>query len=392
MDVRLGILASHPIQYQAPLYRRLAAQAGVDVEVLFVGDHGVAPSFDPGFGRMVQFDVPLTEGYRHRFLKTGPPSRFAGYQGGAYAEVVRAIRQGKYDVLMIHGYATAASMMALATPRGGQTRLLMRGESHLHVARGPFTIAAKALLMPSIFRRVDHFLAIGSWNAEYYQHYGVSRDRITLAPYSVDTEFFEARAANAKSDRTAVRRRYGIGETATVFLYCSKLTPRKRPLDLIRAFSEARKSCRCELVIVGDGPESEIVRQESRRLGYGVHLLGFRNQTELPGIYAMCDAFVLPSEAEPWGLVVNEAMSCGLAVAVSDAVGAGPDLVHGIGEIFPCGDVPALARILERWASDPEKLEANRSLARQRISTWGLKATVEGVLAGMEKSMSGRVR
>jgi glycosyltransferase involved in cell wall biosynthesis len=120
-------------------------------------------------------------------------------------------------------------------------------------------------------------------------------------------------------------------------------------------------------------------------------LLGFRNQSELPSIYALCDAFILPSEAEPWGLVVNEAMSCGLAVAVTDAVGAGPDLVRGAGEIYPCGDVMALASILARWATDPAELRASRASARQRVSTWSLEATAAGVLAGVAKALNRRL-
>ena len=80
--------------------------------------------------------------------------------------------------------------------------------------------------------------------------------------------------------------------------------------------------------------------------------LGFINQAEMPCWYGCGDILALPSDLEHWGLVVNEGMACGLIPVVSDAVGCGPDLVAGIGEVFPAGDVDALADALGRVARD----------------------------------------
>jgi glycosyltransferase involved in cell wall biosynthesis len=98
---------------------------------------------------------------------------------------------------------------------------------------------------------------------------------------------------------------------------------------------------------------------------------------ELPAYYHAADILVMPSEFEPWGLVVNEAMAAGVLPVVSDRVGCGPDLVQGIGEIYPCGDVGALATALSRAirrCADPQL----RVRLRNRVACYSITATAEG--------------
>jgi glycosyltransferase involved in cell wall biosynthesis len=91
---------------------------------------------------------------------------------------------------------------------------------------------------------------------------------------------------------------------------------------------------------------------------------------------------VLPSLFEPFGLVVNEAMLCGLPVAVSDRVGARFDLVRPgeNGYVFPAGDVEALAAILRQFLPDPEKKVYMGVAAQQRMETWSPQEYVEGMV------------
>jgi glycosyltransferase involved in cell wall biosynthesis len=387
--MRLAIVSSHPIQYQVPLFRALAARRGVDLEVLFCHDHGAhAPAIDPGFGVPVRWDVPLLEGYRHRFLRNVAPRPKVSFSGLVNPELVSIVGSDRYDAVLIHGYASVSNLLALATPRRGRTRLLMRGESHLRDPRSAATQRAKQVVLPALFRRVDHFLAIGTLNRQYYEHYGVPREKITLAPYTVDNAFF---ASQSEPDRAATRARYHLPTDVPLFLFCAKLIPKKRPLDAVRAFAQARRAAPCALVMVGDGVLMPEVRREVAALGLerDVHLLGFRNQRELPSIYAACDALVLPSDCEPWGLVVNEAMVCGLAIAVSETVGSSVDLVTPEnGAVFPVGDVAALARILTTWAQDREELARRGAASRTRIQAWGIEQTADGVLAGVAAALA----
>lgn len=378
--MRFGILTTHPIQYQVPLFKRLAETPGVDFTAYFCCDHGLRPSFDPGFGKTIQFDVPLTEGYGHRFLRNVAPNPGVRTSGMLNPSV--GIETRDLDVLVITGYAHTATWLRTFWPRLGQRkpRLLFRGENHLNEARPAWKTLAKQAPIRAFFSRFDRFLAIGTLNRDYLMHYGAPENRIVIAPYSVDNDYFRERSM--VRSREEVRSAHGIPLDRVAFLTCSKLSDVKRPLDAVRAFAKARKEAPCSLVMVGTGILEQPIRAEISRLGLekDVFLLGFQNQSELPSIYAACDALVLPSDIEPWGLVVNEAMACGIPAVVSDRVGSGPDLVAGTGEIFPVGDVNRLAAIMTKYAKVPKELAQAKTRARSRIGEWGIAETASAYL------------
>ena len=128
------------------------------------------------------------------------------------------------------------------------------------------------------------------------------------------------------------------------------------------------------LVFVGDGPLRSALESEAGLLGIAEKLrfLGFVNQTGLPEIYTASDVFVLPSEHEPFGVVVNEAMLCQCPVIVSDRVGAGFDLVRDseTGFVFAMGDVTDLADTLRRAMSDRVRLRRMGEASRLRMAHW----------------------
>lgn len=127
------------------------------------------------------------------------------------------------------------------------------------------------------------------------------------------------------------------------------------------------------------------IEVEVERTGAPVRLLGFFNQSEMPEAYALADTLVLPSETETWGLVVNEALACGLPAVVSSGVGCAPDLIDpGVtGETYPMGDVDALATAMERalqLAEDPTTPPALDA----KMQTYSLETAVEGVVEALE--------
>jgi glycosyltransferase involved in cell wall biosynthesis len=193
---------------------------------------------------------------------------------------------------------------------------------------------------------------------------------VSFTPNSVDHERF---AAVPQVSRSELLARWGLTDARPVILFSGKLIPRKRPLDLVAAVSLLNQEV--TVIFVGDGSLAGQVRA-SLQPDSGV-VTGFVNQTLLPAFYHAADILVLPSEAETWGLVVNEAMAAGNLPVVSDSVGCTPDLVRDIGEIFRCGDVPGLAaapgKALTR-INDPGR----RAQMRQHASRYGLDRTAYG--------------
>ena len=152
-------------------------------------------------------------------------------------------------------------------------------------------------------------------------------------PYAVDNEFFRTAAERARPHRERLRAELGLQPGRAVILFASKMQPHKRAADLLEAYARLSPDTAAEpaayLVFAGDGEERARLERRARALKWdSIRFIGFRNQSELPALYDLCDVFVLPSEHEPWGLVVNEAMNAGKPVIVSDRVGAGPDLVE----------------------------------------------------------------
>jgi glycosyltransferase involved in cell wall biosynthesis len=188
-----------------------------------------------------------------------------------------------------------------------------------------------------LLRRFDGFLYVGQRNREYLLRYGVPADRLFFSPHCVDNDAFAAAAA---ASRAPARRR---------ILFVGKLIARKRPSDLLRAVARLGGHA-AEVAFAGSGELEAELRQIAADASLHAEFLGFVNQSELPAVYAAADLLVLPSDGrETWGLVVNEAMACGLPAVVSDAVGCGPDLVEpgATGAVFPLGDVAALAAAIE---------------------------------------------
>ena len=205
-------------------------------------------------------------------------------------------------------------------------------------------------------------------------------------PYVVDNDWWIAKARG--TDRVAVRRRWKVPENANVVLFCAKLQPWKRPADVLRAFyrAEIRNSY---LVFAGEGPLRKELEQEASQLGIfeKVRFLGFVNQSGLPDVYVSSDVMVLPSEYEPFGLVVNEAMLCGCGVIVSDHVGARFDLIKDgqTGCVYPCGNTDALSRCLQELLSDPGVLSRQREAAMQSIGQWSPEAYIRSFVEAVRR-------
>ncbi len=387
----MAYLVSHPIQYPAPLLRRISAELDIDLTVYFCSDFSLRKYQDREFGQSIAWDIPLTEGYRHEFL----PSLGGGAGAGVLRPVVhglaRRLRERKFDALWVHGWGHWSHVHAAFKANDLGVRVLLRGEagSHLPPGSGLKQLVKQALLR-RLFNRVDAFLAIGTRNREFYEAHGIGAGRIFPMPYAVDNEFFQKEARKAAVEREVLRASLGLEHDRPVVLYASKLTERKHPIDLVEAYARLSTDGKTEprpyLLFVGDGEQRSSLEARARTLGWrSILFLGFKNQTELPKFYDLCDVFVLPSFNESWGLVVNEVMNAGKAVIVSDQVGAGADLVHAgnNGAVFTAGNVGELAQALAFVIQDDRYVEMGKH-SLEAINRWGFREDIAGLRQALE--------
>jgi glycosyltransferase involved in cell wall biosynthesis len=225
--LRLGVLASHPIQYQAPLFRTLAER--LDLEVLFAHRQSPAQQAAAGFGTPFDWDVDLLGGYPSRFLanRARRPGidRFAGTDTPEVAELVR---RGGFDAFLVTGWHLRCYWQAIRACRRHGTPVLVRGDSQLATPRSPARRLLKAGLHRWLIRQFDGFLFVGRRNRDYLLHYGARPERLFFSPHFVDHAWFRARAQAAGGERAALRARFGLAPDERVALFAGRLVPFKR--------------------------------------------------------------------------------------------------------------------------------------------------------------------
>lgn len=375
----LAALVSHPIQYQAPLFRTIDEMEGVDLTVYFCDDRGVEPSVDPGFGEEIVWDRPLLEGYYYEFLRNWRSGSGSSLIGDVNPGIVSTLRSSEHDALWVHGYAAVTNWLAFLTAAMTDLTVVFRGESTLLESPPHYVRPFKRVAIESLTRLVDAYGVIGTRNREFYRTHGVPDERLFDAPYTVNNEFFQSvRRDLPPADQ--IRETMGIPDRPTV-LFVGKLVTRKRPTALLNAFVESTNPGEATLLFVGDGDLREDLEQATKAHGRvdDVVFVGFQNQSELPKFYEMGDVFVLPSVQENWGLVVNEAMNFELPIVTTEAVGSAADLVDDSnGRVVPPDDVGALAHGLREVLDGDRKQMGAKSL--QRIDGWGIEETAKGII------------
>jgi len=381
---RLAIVTTHPIQYHAKWYRLLAAHPGLTIHVYYCHQATPSEQADAGFGVEFDWDLPLLSGYPFTFLKNVADAPGHGRVGGFDTpEIKDIIRRREYDAVMVNGWHYKSAWQAIRACWQSGVKVMVRSDSHLHTPRGLFTGIAKAAVYPRFIPRFDACLAVGKWSREYFLRYGAKPERVFWIPHAVDNEFFRSEAERLKPVRNEVRKKWGLEDEAIVFAFSGKFIEKKRPMDFVRAIDRAgQRSSRLQGLMIGDGPLRNACQQLVQNHDVPVRFAGFLNQTQIPSAYAACDALVLPSGGETWGLVVNEAMACGRPAIVSDQVGCGPDLIipGKTGSVFPSGNVEALASQMLQMADDPARLAEMGAHANRMIENYSPPIAVDNVV------------
>ena len=381
---RLLVVGSHVVQYSSPVFRQIVLDGRIDLLVVYCSMQGAEPGMDPGFGVRVSWDTSPLDGYPwshvpNRSLRPGLGRFFGLFNPGLW----RLIRDGNFDAVFVSGYFYASAWIAILATKLHGIPLFFTTESHnlrSWAAQSMFRLQLKKIYVKQILSLGNVLLTVSSGSFQQLLALGFPESRIVLTPYTVDNDWWTTQAA--QTNREAVRASWQIPAHAPVVLFCAKLQPWKSPMDLLEAFFRANVPD-SYLVIAGDGPLRTGLEHRTAELGVAdrVRFLGFTNQTQLPSVYCAADLLVLPSLYEPFGLVVNEAMLCGLPVVVSDRVGAKFDLVRPgeNGYVFPVGDVGALAAILREILPDEEKRERLGAAGQLRMQTWSPREYVEGI-------------
>jgi glycosyltransferase involved in cell wall biosynthesis len=378
--MRLAVVVSHPIQYYAPIWRALAARC--DLTVFYCLQMTPQQQAAAGFGTAFDWDVDLLSGYKSEFMHNVSLTPGTDHFGDCDTpEIGQWLRRGQFDALLVIGWHLKSYLQATIAAKRLRIPVLVRGDSHLETPRSALKRYAKAIINPFFLRFFDGALFVGTKSRMFYEHYYYPSRRLFHSPHCVDNGWFSSRAT--LDARRQIRQAYGITEDKFVVLFAGKLVPLKRPLDVVAAVAQSRITGRkVEVMVAGSGYlEAETLRTAGK-LGVPLHMLGFRNQTEMPAVYAASDALMLPSTSETWGLVANEALACGRPILVSKACGCAPDLAGDgrAGLVAELGDIEAFAAAINSLIDRP--LAAADISARSNAHS--VARAVDGVLAAAD--------
>lgn len=353
--------------YWQHLHRRIDREMPeVELHCLYSWNEGDQPwkLTDPDV-RPVSFAVPGE-------VDNDQPVRSAWSDWRKAGRKIDWLREHGVRAVVVSGYNRLGALRIAGWCKWNDIPCFVTGDANVHADRATgWKRFAKTLVVRWMLRQCDGALPFGTAGRRFFENYGADPKRIFLFPGEPDYSRIEALT---EPEIQAAASAHGLKSDRRRIVFCGRLIRVKRVDLLIDAFVKiASDRPEWDLVIIGDGP---LKRELQARVPVGlesrVRWTGFiADQNRVAGIYRSCDVLALPSDHEPWALVVNEAAAAGLALVTSDVVGAAEDLVRpGVnGATFARGDVTDLAKALESVTA-ADKIDTLKSGSSAVLAEW----------------------
>ncbi len=378
--MRLAIITTHPIQYYAPVFKLLHEKKEITINVFYTWGEKAGEKFDPGFGKSIAWDIPLLDGYPHKWVKnTSPNPGSHHFKGIINPDLIAQIQEWQTDAILIFGWAYHSHLKVMRHFKN-KIPIYFRGDSTLLDTKTGIKSVLRIIFLKWVYRHVDHAFYVGTNNKAYFKKYGLKAMQLSFAPHAIDNDRF---ALNKAIEAAQIRQKLGINADDKLVLFAGKLEEKKSPGLLLDAFITLNMP-KTHLLFVGNGLlEIELKTKASKY--QNVHFMEFQNQSVMPAVYQACNLFCLPSKGpgETWGLAVNEAMAAGKAVMVSDKCGCAIDLVVNDlnGEIFEAEKFDSVISKLARLLNNNVNLAALGNNAKDQIINWSFEKQANAILS-----------
>src|SRR5271166_941936 len=371
MKRRLVILTEIISPYRIPLFNALAQHAEVDLHVIFLAET------DPNLRqwripkREIEFSYEVLPSWRRRVGR---------YNALLNRGVGRALSKSAPEVILCGGYNYVASWQSLLWARIHEIPFFLWSESNLQDLRRGHALVE--FLKTEFLNKCSGFVVPGRSALEYLRVHKVEEDAVFVAPNAVDNDFFAGAAAVARQDAARWRRELVLPER--YFLFVGRLVREKGVFELLSAYAKLDESMRRQvgLIFVGDGAVRPELELQAPAIAPGmIRFAGFAQRERLAIYYALAETVILPTYTDTWGLVVNEAMACGLPVIVSQIAGCAADLVreNWNGLLVAPRDVASLTSAMRSLAEKSGLRAAMGANSMQHISRYSPKEWSAGV-------------
>jgi len=368
---RILILSEIISPYRIPVFNALGRDGALDLHVVFLSET------DAGLRQWRVYKDEIRFSY-----EVLPSARIRRPKGSLLLNwrLRTSLENFAPEAIICGGYNYPAAWEALWWAKNHGVEMILWSESNRHDTRSGRGLVES---MKSYFlSRCDRFVVPGTSAREYLEMLGAEGRQITIAPNAIDNEWFRGQAQAIREDSSKFRVEFGL--PSRFLLFSGRLVSEKGVFDLLDAYAKLAVDVRSQvdLVFAGDGASKQELERLARKIRPGtVHFPGFQQREQLAGFYALAEALILPTHSDPWGLVVNEAMACGLPVIVSEVAGCAVDLVEDgwNGYVVAARDTEALADTIHRLATDSQvrgKMGAN---SLKRIQNFSPKICAEGL-------------
>ncbi len=373
MSRKLVILTEIIAPYRIPVFNALAGQPGVDLHVIFLAETDEALRQWRVYKNEIKFSHQVLPSWRWRMGK-----RNILVNRG----LLSALSKAKPQVIICGGYNYAASWFGLWWAKRHKAEFVLWSESNSQDARSG-NRRVESLKM-FFLRHCDRFVVPGKASFEYLTSLGCPAAKIWAAPNAIDNDLFAGRAESARSQAAQIKEKLGL--PARFILFVGRLVPEKGIFDLLGAYAKLEGALRSEvgLVFAGDGISRGELMEKAQEISPGaVFFPGFAQRDDLANLYALAEGLVLPTHTDTWGLVINEAMACGLPVIVSDVAGCVPDLVEDgwNGYVVPANDPEKLSVAMDALLRKPELRQSMKAHSFDRIRNYSPQACASGLAA-----------
>jgi glycosyltransferase involved in cell wall biosynthesis len=373
---KLVIVTEIIAPYRIPVFNELALRQEIDLHVIFLSESDPSLRQWLVYKDEIRFQYDVLPAWRRRMGR---------YNVLINRGVLSALNRIRPNAVLCGGYNYLASWESAYWARVHRVPLLLWSESTaLDRRQGHRFVEFMKARFLSLCRA---FVVPGKSSLKYLKDLGIQDRSIFTAPNAVDIQFFAALAEKAGRDELGVRTRRAL--PLRYFLYTGRLVRAKGVFDLLEAYAHLDDMTRAKvgLVFVGDGTDrSELMERASRIQPGTIQFPGFVHREGLPEFYALAEALIFPTHSDTWGLVVNEAMSSGLPVIVTNVAGCVADLVQDgwNGLVVPAGDPSQLTAAMARLAGDSGLRMEMGSRGRERVEAYSPAAWAEGLVKAVE--------
>ncbi len=367
---KLAIVTTHPIQYNAPMFKLLAERGQIETKVFYTWGESAVNKYDPGFGKFIEWDIPLLSGYSFCFVKNiakVPGSN--SFNGIDNPTLIDEIVTWRADAVMFYGWSFKSHLKAIKYFHN-RIPVLFRGDSTTLNEKKGLKKIARTLFLKWVYGYVDYALYVGVHNKSYFKRHGLNDSQLVLAHHAVENERF-AHPDNEYNEAAKVwRRELGIKDQELSILFAGKFEDVKNPALLVN-LAKKMAGLPVKFILVGNGHLEDELKTSSKNCS-NILFLDFQNQLKMPLVYRLGDLFILPSKSETWGLSVNEAMACSKGIVLSDRCGCAADLVTNDqnGYIFNIEQTDDLVIWMKDLLHDKERVKLLGQASSKKIENF----------------------